>query len=1080
MKLTLVPPNAYPVPQALYSHELHPPSFRPRRANKVPEAWQRTRKTLAGADLRLPDPLAADSTAWWLFSVEEVEWNLELDEVTVSFVGGDRETWDLSPQSYPRSSPMVIDSDMEDAPGSPDSAAPSPPTAGTDDCPSTSRWHPNAVSARLRDFAVELRGAYEDLGTAAASDPSSPDISSENDFRLLMLLAAEPSREVPFEWSDAQTMYEYAMMGVDEDGAGTTSESPAPGEGAWTGRNELRRPSQGRRLDLIDVAESDPYKYTGQFSSRRRKAATKGRSGSAAKSYDYLSVIDLLSRIRTYLCELFPATIVPNLRERLPPTYTLWAADCAIVWCRREAISKARVAADLMVELLDDDGDTFDCTDKSSRSSQGGIVHDIRVDDTEEHFDLLSGSTGPDDWQAEEQRHERLADNPLRLLRDDYELRRWCVDASERARLLELGDDGTSFVASPDWLRPVPPVDIALALGDDSSDSEPSRRTRKRLRLSEVAPSSSPPSSAPSCNIASGESPPRISLSDSDTETSDFDELSDDGIPVDGIRHLADDFFYPPDPLGESLLPRRLPKELAERNSQRGPELEEHREQLYRTLNQIAGLQNRLVELHELVKRETQAWEGIQEEKAKEKTSWAPTVTGSALKGRRTLPKPPPSGLRRRQPKINPPLLKQTGDRALERSLDKARRSADLPTLPDRSKDSNASISRSLGIPRKRQRQNLETYSKLAAKSTYIRSDADEDQAGEEWQGPRAKRKRSTGAKEPARKKQKRKHTGSAVLGTRPKRPALACGTRLETGGTDPSSEATPSRAALHTPVLGVGEQRRQVLQALTSGTGLGDSSLGVTCSQKSLEAEIDADVDVDVDLGGTMDEEGVDDIKGASAGEADDDLDELEQVEIQVGEPASEGDPASHAPVASTLLAPADSPVVDTDHGSNDDVLLGAPTPLPSRSGGIPGSTGTLSPIKPIAQPSLDPTRFAVSPAYPVSAERSHQQQQQGGKRIELPRPPTNGTPSLPVPPSTLFLGQTSWNGSDIDTVADPWGQQFGAPFAVPCARLTNLSPPFEPLELASPTHPTRASGDSRRSGDAASAAWQPGYRAE
>lgn len=582
MQLTLVPPSAYPVPQALHTHELRPPTFRPRRASKVPEPWQRARRALASVDLRQPDPLAADASAWWQFAVQAVEWNLELDEVIVTLVDGSHETWDLSPQMHPRSSPMVIDSDSEDAPGSPDLTLSSPPPTGTD-LPRSSRWHPDAVSARLRDFAIKLRSAYEDLGTAAVSDPAAPDISSENDFRLLMLLAADPSRPVPYEWSDAQTMYEYAMMGVDED----ERESSGPGTGqARSWRDELRRPSQGRRLDVDDPAESDSLEYTGQFRSRRRNTAKNTRKDPGSRAYDYLSVIELLSQIRTYLCELFPATIIPVLRERLPPTYTLWAADGAIVWCRREAIGKARDAADSITELLDDDGDHFDCTSKTASPVRSGrsytLTHDIIVETDD--FDMLSDSSGTDEWQAEERRQDRLVHNPLRLLRDDYELRRWCTGANERARMLEMADTESDFVSSPDWLHPVPSLDVARAFEPDSSESERHRRRRRRLRLSRADPSSSPPSSPPG-----GDSLPGLSRSDSETETSDLDELADEDIRV-NARRLSDDFFYPPDPIGEELLPRRLPKELVERNLQRGPELEEHREQLHHTLNQIAGV----------------------------------------------------------------------------------------------------------------------------------------------------------------------------------------------------------------------------------------------------------------------------------------------------------------------------------------------------------------------------------------------------------------------------------------------------------------------------------------------------------
>ncbi|GAA5981645.1 hypothetical protein JCM10908_004549 [Rhodotorula pacifica] len=1019
MQLTLVPSDAYPVPQALHTHELRTPAFRPRKASTVPQSWQSARKALANIDLRLPDPLAADATAWWQFAVQAVEWNLELDEVIVTFVDGSEERWDLSPDARLRSSPMVIDSDMEDAQGSPDPHLSVPPP--TPSVPAQSRWHPDAVSACLRSFAVKLRSAYEDLGTAAASDPAAPDISSENDFRLLMLLAAEPSREIPFEWSDAQTMYEYAMMGVDDDESDANELEGAHQEGRPnTWRDELRRPSQGRRLDIDEPGDVDPFKYTGHFRSRRRDTVKKTRNGHAAKGYDYLSVIDLLSQIRTYLCELFPATVIPVLRERLPPTYTLWAVDGAIVWARREAIRKARGAAELSTLLLDDDGDCFDYGTKSTTSagsSQGSATHDIIIDDS---FDMLDRVADFDEWQAEERRQERLANNPLRLLRDDYELRNWCVDVIERARMLELSDDGSRDAYTPDWIRPVPSFDVAAAIGNYSSDSDRNSRRKRRFRLSEVGPSSSPPSSPLGCS-ADGGSPSELSRSDSETETSDFDELSDEDIRVSATR-VSDDFFYPPDPLSEGFLPRRLPKELVEPNVQRGPELEEARMHLYRALNQIAGLQNKIAELHELVKRETRIWEDAQEEKTEEKTPWLSTVTTSSLRNPRTIPGPPPNGVRRRHPpKPSAPLLKLTGDRALERSLDQAYRSVDSPSMPKRVKASRVPLSLSRQLPRKRQRQNLETYSKLAAMSTYVLDDGDDvsDDDDELLQAPRPKKRRMSGNSYPKKKKKRANGTGRDL---RPKRPPLERNSPLQHATDRHDGAERPSDSAnRHLAALGLSDRRRQVLQALADDTGIGDSSIE-SFAVDWLEA------DLSVDLGPAeeqQEERRSRDEEEPTRPEADDEVDELEEVDINPSK--------VHTDLAQETTAKTGSLLYEL--GEAGGAELEAPTRFPSPFNNVSGLTAPPAFCPPAAAPLFTPLRPTSSPIYPISAERSWQQEPNSDfQRPTSTTPP--GTPPFSTSVSSIASGSVA---NDLQRLQ----QQLAAPFAVPRARVLSLSPP-------------------------------------
>ncbi|POY74875.1 hypothetical protein BMF94_2148 [Rhodotorula taiwanensis] len=981
MQLTLVPPDAYPIPPAFHAHELKPPSFRPRKSVKSPELWTRTRQQLAEVGIRVPDPLAGDLAAWWSYAVSAVEWNLELEEVIVTLADGTRERWDLQPSDRVRSTSVIEDSEMEDVDGptEPMMASSSPlesdPTA---DRPSSSRWHADAVSARLRSFALQLRSAYEDLGTATVSDPVAPDISTETDYRLLMLLAAEPSRQIPFEWSDAQIMYEYAMMGVDgntEEGpeAETTREGRMP---AW--RRELRRPSQGRRRDADDPDDFDPAKFTGQFRSKRRPAGRKDSNGRPIEAYTYLAVIDLLTQIRSYLCDLFAATVIPQLRDRLPPSYTLWATDSAIVWVRREAIKRARDAADLIVELLDDDGDRFDSSECSSscRSSPMQIDADDRshpfdiIVDMDEAEGMLDGSQGMDEWQAEEHRQQRLADNPLRLLRDDYELRKWCIDMSDRARMLDLVEDDTTAIRSPDWIKRVPSFEVSSLDGAQSSDSDMpgiGRSVRRKTLFSSRSrivetPSSSPP---PGVNRDRSASPDVPGLTHSDTETepsSEVDELSEEDIAV-GSTLLARDFFYPDDPLGEGFLPRRLPLELVDKKSKGGAELQEHRELLHSVLNEVAGLQKRLVALHELVKEETKTWE---EERAQSVASPDSKASLVRVKMGRTISHPPPGPVRRRHPpRPGAPLLKQSCDRALGQALDEAYRQSDSPSMPKHVRQGKLTAA-AQELPRKRQRHNLETYGRLMAMSNHILRDEPEvpipafmQQRKRVSNGPGFRRKRKNG--------------GAAEGSIRPAK-RVKRHRQQDNSGTE-ADEQTPSAASArprvspspdqrHLAAAGLSARRRRVLEALSNDSGLGsmpfDSAFG---------AGDEGDDDDD--------ESGTDSLDAPppaydSALDWGDELDELEEVVVgpvtqQEELPVEEDQTRPRQQRASDSIRRSGEPLDGFDY-------FEAPTRFGSP---IPYSRPHISPlVEPAALPidsagSATHSLLAAQPAYPLSAAR-------------------------------------------------------------------------------------------------------------
>lgn len=590
MRLTLIPPSAYPVPPLLQSHILDPPTLPPPRTLRTPPAWVKAKKALNELGLQLPSYLAADRALWWQVAVSEVEWNLEEEEVVVKFVDGSEERWAMDGERS-LSNELIVDSEVDEelAPNPP---APSEPRA-------ESRWSPRNVLARLRELSHELRSAYEDLGTASAHDPLAPDISTESDYLLLMQLSAKPAQQVPFEWSDAQTLYEYAMEGlVDED------ELDAD---AGLAKKRASSSEAGPSQPASDGAEGPSRDSHGRFHSRRRPKHTKassGRESSAGRQpHDHLSMVHLLWTIRTFLLDLFAHCIIPRLQHTMPPTYSLWAADAAIVWCRREAVKKGAQVADLILELLDDDGDAFDAALDDDKDE---LMEDIFVEDDAA---FLYGKAGVlqkvGREQAEEDaKQERLATNPLQSMLDDFALRSWCESALDRHRAMD-DLEWDEVTGKPLWVKPVAPWDVSKLVDGAVSDLEDGGSVGSQWfglgggsasthRFAGTYPS--PPTSPPLVDDIPVLARPHFrSFSTSpDPDATDYEDARSDwdAFPssTSSAHQYRPEFFRPEDLVGEQFLPPKMPKELLVATGERGPEMEVQRRSVVELLNEIAGV----------------------------------------------------------------------------------------------------------------------------------------------------------------------------------------------------------------------------------------------------------------------------------------------------------------------------------------------------------------------------------------------------------------------------------------------------------------------------------------------------------
>ena len=792
MQLVLVPPTSLPIPLRLQTHLVPPPVLDTVLDElRSPRAFLVARRALRGVGLKQENELAYDSTAWWQFAVRSVEWDLEDEAVVVTLDDGTEERWDLAAVPGSRRSQKLVENvDMAAYDrGDDEQDADIEMRDGT-----TSRhrspWAPSAVLEHLHALCLDLRSAYEDLGTAHEYDDRTHEIGSDASWSTLQDLSGDPKMDVPYALSDAQTYCEYAMSGlVDDDDSDASQDRDRP-------RRSARRPSRAASAD-DDKVKADSDKFTGQFVPQYRPRSTKASLAmrETTHRHDYLSTVHLLTRIRAYLADLFARTVIPKLCETLPATYSLWAASSAIAWCRREAIKLGGEVARLMVDLLEDDGDVFDA-DSDSESSQPDIL--VAGEDGEYSLgasvlgsadspgsDGLGGLGGVYDelaeWRAEERRIQRLSQNVLVSLQGDFELRRWCEHALERARTLAQSGAGTVEAASPRWTEPVEAREVSHTLDGDESDLDepPTKRAfeyklplalRPRTTSSVAAsPPTSPPPETALPMRKRARSADDSTASDDSTDSESRDDDDDDEL--DSPMRYETEFFYPEDPLDEEFLPPRLPKELVRASASRGIEMEEHRARLHELLNKVNGVRPLSLPLSSARFEEptltfVEALAATAQDRraaglcrqggdpvgdlprgAAQCVPRPPSAScGRALTPNRTLaePKEPtarvPSGLRSTGPssssppapdktdKLVPlkaqPLRKQAADRALALSLDSALDALQSPTRPTcRPHVQVPAVRVQSAAPRRKQKSNLETYVKVVAMSRGVEAD---------------------------------------------------------------------------------------------------------------------------------------------------------------------------------------------------------------------------------------------------------------------------------------------------------------------------------------------------------------------
>jgi hypothetical protein len=594
MLLTLTPPSDYLVPSTLHTHSLSVPQLPSIKTLKVPPVYTKAKQRLNDAGLALPNYLAIDRALWWHYVIERVEWNLDRGEVIVLLTDGSEERWSLGGNK----SNEILSDDDEDT-----EMAEEGKSRGKERlCSSSSslfdfksRWSPEIILARLRTFSIELRSAYEDITSVSHLDAQAPHLVSDEHFRTLIDLAEKPSRKVPHEWIRDKSTYSYF---VDEDSQDELEEA----------------------IVLNEQGEADEQPRSGQFKSRRRPTRLSvpyenaptppsplESSSSTPQPHDFLSFVHLLTQIRTYLLDLLPSTIYPQLIEVIGPTYSLWSTETAISWCRRKAIEKGREAGIIVLELLDDDPEAvLESTTLISDPEDSSFESDILLEDSsggEESWGIEIRDTRNDsssNWSDFVKMDKKRNDNPLNLMREDFKLRCWAEDAIERQRAMER-EQWQEKLSQPRWLHEPEPWEVSRPINDDfeSSDSEVPfmRRNNKNLSTPFSVPRSSKFSRSPPQTLTSpprafrdGDilvSTPALSPSTS-SSSSEYDSFSDPSSEPDSTTYS--DYFYLEDHLGEEFLPSKLPKAVVTPSSSRGKEMEKARALLHAKLNEIAGV----------------------------------------------------------------------------------------------------------------------------------------------------------------------------------------------------------------------------------------------------------------------------------------------------------------------------------------------------------------------------------------------------------------------------------------------------------------------------------------------------------
>lgn len=622
MLLTLLPPPSYPIPDTLQTHTLRPPSLP--RGVKIPAPYIRAKRSLQDVGIVMPANLCADRAVWWSLAIEEVTWDLESETVEVRFVDGSEERWELDPAI--KSSGFVEDSEEEDTPdeaemdvdvsASSSDASGSPATTGGKGKSPEPRRSSTSVVERLRTLCIQLRDAYEDIGLGAIP------INDEQDYLRLLHMAADPSVRAPAEWTN-QSLFDFHMRGSSDDECAI--ETDDSDDEVLVSARVARATTPGLEVDeagdihVGPAPTSSPSKksptFRGQFKSRRRPLSLDPVASTSTSlptqppaPHDYLSFVALLSTVRHTLLDLFSSKIIPKLKERLDtPTYALWAVGNAARWCRRQAILTGGEVARDMMQLLDDDGVTFDASDDDDEDDE------LEEGEDEDEWALRRGAGGSSPESAGGRRERRLRRNVMYDVMDDYALRMWCEKAQVRAHGMseddelqgwsfDRGDDLIASVGAPKFVDGVQPWEVSKpypTLVGFQPASRIGTQSKKKVTLESLAAaldssptkSTLPPTNGDS-SAARADALRDLYFGGPGTDASPpLTDCDDDDYFEPGSAQ-APEFFCPEDTLGEAFLPPKLPRTLvdAEPFLPLGRDMAKMRERVHEGLNEIAGV----------------------------------------------------------------------------------------------------------------------------------------------------------------------------------------------------------------------------------------------------------------------------------------------------------------------------------------------------------------------------------------------------------------------------------------------------------------------------------------------------------
>ncbi|KAM0787680.1 hypothetical protein ACM66B_003743 [Microbotryomycetes sp. NB124-2] len=776
MLLTLVPPSHLTIPDTLQTHLVSLPSWPPNV--RVTQAWNRAARSLQTVGISIPSVMCVDLTAWGAFAVREVVWNLEGDFVNVVLVDGTEERFTLDGteveeqeiksdefvatsddeepnQSSPASTPLQRSNWMQSS--SPlqnghSSALEGPgiETLRSDPSPPVQRTSPGvddqSVRSRLVNMCEQVREAFEDVGLGPVS------FDCEADHAQLIRMASDPTLKIPPSWNGgAQSLFDFHMNsssvssdeddGVDLNGESVDTQALRQ---AYDEEAQRRRREASPSLPLSTPPSSPrgmSRKISGQLKSRRRPrsvAEAAGQPNQFPPPYDYLSFVELLAQTRKMLLDLFALKIVPALKDRLQaPTYCEWAAKSAAEWCRLRAYQLSGSLASRLTAMLEQEDETEDedsymdeLANSSSSDEGGSALQGLRP-------------SRPFSFAAHRQPPIR---NPLQDMSDDYQLRLWCEQARQRsvdsAVPPQWGQQpairGLTF-SSPKFSKTLMPWEVTktfpLSVGKASglrADLKMRMASRPVLLPRQLDNMSSSPTRSASSFVRKRSGHARGKSYGS--STSDTESENEHSFIALGPAMQSPKFFYPEDWLGDALLPPKLPKVLVNRDIQPPltKEMERARKMVHLLLNEIAGLQKRIVELIDYscnrAKAREKARVAAQPDQTKTKM-YKPSGLRNEVTGE-TLDSDPPKSPTTSVPLRLQPLRLRAADKLVAQAVseavqkrspegDKMLRTAKLTFVSAKPK------SKTQASPRKRARDNLSAIKTALAKTTRKRKTKD-------------------------------------------------------------------------------------------------------------------------------------------------------------------------------------------------------------------------------------------------------------------------------------------------------------------------------------------------------------------